>query len=120
MSEGGMPGTLYEKCLGFDRKAFARTIGAFESTTLGVPKQRFLCNHVAAWHHVWWILVRRLFFGNGTNKDGVELVGWRQRYLDLIHPISVCMTTNPSLTHRELVLRRPLRPLLFHNVLQFQ
>jgi len=84
-----MRGTLYEECLRFYRKAFARAIGAFESATLGVPEQRFLRNHVAAWHHIWRVLVRCLLLGNGTNKDGVELVGRRQRYLNLVHCISV-------------------------------
>lgn len=119
-SSASMRGTLYEECLRFYRKAFARAIGAFESPTLSVSEQRFLRNHMAAWHHIWWILVRCLLLGNGTDKDGVELVGRRQRYFDLIHCISVWMTTNPRLTHRELVLRRPLRPLLFHDILQFQ
>ena len=40
-------------------------------------------NHMPAAHHHRRVFVGSLLLGNGTDKDGMEVIGGRQGYLDL-------------------------------------
>ena len=63
--------------------ALIRTVGAFKSTTLGMSAQTLMRDDMTTGHHHRRILICRLFFGYGTNKDRMEVVGWRKWYLNL-------------------------------------
>jgi len=55
-----------------------RTIWTFEAVggVLAQFVERLFGDDVTAWHHHWWILVCRLFFGDRANENGVEVVIW--------------------------------------------
>ena len=48
------------------------TIRALETATFTKPIQTLLRNHMATWHHHWWILLRSLLFANWTYENCME------------------------------------------------
>lgn len=54
--------------------ALVRAIRAFEPAAFAEPFQGLFGDDVTARHHHRWILVGALFFGYGTDEDGVEEV----------------------------------------------
>ena len=55
---------------------FPRAIGTLEAGAFGELLERLLCDDVAAGHHHGGVGVGGLFFCDGADEDGVEVVGW--------------------------------------------
>lgn len=84
-------------------KALAGAVGAFEPLAFAQPLQTLFGDDVAAGHHHRGVLLSALFFADWADKDRMVSHRPRQGYFD-----------------GQLVLRRPLCPLLLHDIRQFQ
>ena len=55
---------------------FPGAIRTLEAGAFGELFERLFCDDVAAGHHHGGVCVCGLFFGDGADEDGVEVVGW--------------------------------------------
>jgi hypothetical protein len=99
------------------------TVGALEARAFGDAVKRFLCYDMAAGHHHGRVGVGGLLLGDGTDEDGVEVIGRWEWDFDLF-TVSCCSFpmswSRATWTYRKLILRRPLCTRLLHDVLQLQ
>ncbi len=74
-------------------------------------------------HHHRRVLIGGLFFGDGADEDGVEVVGGRERDLDLRVRVLLAelwlRTGARNGAYGKFVLGRPFCPFFFHDCLQF-
>jgi hypothetical protein len=77
------PLVLQEDLDGISGVAFGGAVRTLETSALADAVERLLSDDVAAGHHHGGVCVGGLFFGDGADEDGVEVIGLGEGDFDL-------------------------------------